>query len=288
MLPRRQCWSEGGRTLEQEWADALGLDGATLITLGPIAVRLCGLSLLSILASHLVRRAVRKVDDSRTQRQLEFFVPKVIRVVVIAAGLQVAGMDVTGMAALLTTVGFTGAVIFTPLGQNIVAGIVASLDDVFEIGDAIEIDGVWGTVLSRSLLRIELARPDGTTIWVPNAAISEKTMLNYSRLGGYRIEVEVPLDHDPDCALATTVMHEVLTHVTWFATDREPMVCFDSVGGDAKLFRVYAWITDRTTEPMHRSMLLSELVFALEDAGLSVGHTTNLSTHLPTVASASY
>lgn len=273
--------------MEEEWTSALGLDfdGASLITTsGPIAVRLCGLSLLSLLASHLVRRAVRNVEDPRTQRQLEFFAPKIVRVVVIAAGLQVAGIDVTGMAALLTTVGFTGAVVFTPLGQNIVAGIVATLDDVFEIGDTVEIDGVWGTVLSRSLLRIELARPDGTTVWVPNAAVSEKTMLNYSRLGGYRIEVEIPLDHDPDRDLATQVMHDVLTDVSWCVPGREPMVCFDSVGGDATLFRVYAWIADRSTEPMHRSMLLSDLVLALEAAGLSVGHTTNLSASAPGIS----
>ena len=270
--------------MEQEWANALGLDfdGATLITSsGPIAVRLCGLSLLSFLASRFVRRAVRKVDDPRAQRQLEFFAPKIVRVVIVAVGLEVAGLDVTGMAALLTTVGFTGAVVFTPLGQNIVAGIVATLDDVFEIGDTIEIDGVWGTVLSRSLLRLELARPDGTTVWVPNAAISEKTMLNYSRLGGYRIEIEIPLDHDPDRHHATGIMHEVLGNVTWFVPGREPMVCFDAVGGDALLYRVYVWIEDRTTEPMHRSILLSELVFALEAEGLSVGHTTNLSAHAP-------
>ena len=274
--------------MEQEWANALGIDfdGATIITTsGPIAVRLCGLSLLSLLASHLVRRTARKVEDPRTQRQLEFFAPKIVRVVVVAAGLQVAGVDVSGMAALLTTIGFTGAVVFTPLGQNIVAGIVATLDDVFEVGDTVEIDGVWGTVLSRSLLRIELARPDGTTVWVPNAAVSEKTMLNYSRLGGYRIEVEIPLDHDPDRDLACHVMHEALADITWFVPGREPMVCFDAVGGDAMLFRVYAWIDDRTTEPKHRSMLLSDLVFALETAGLSVGHTTNLSAHSPLAAS---
>lgn len=273
--------------MPEELVNALGLnfDGGSLITTsGPIAVRLCGLSLLSLLASRLVRRAVRKIDDSRTRRQLEFFAPKFVRVVLVAAGLEVAGIDVTGMAALLTTVGFTGAVVFTPLGQNIVAGVVATLDDVFEVGDVVEIDGVWGTVLSRSLLRIELGRPDGTTVWVPNAAVSEKTMLNYSRLGGYRIEVEIPLDHDPDRDRATSVMLDTLSQITWFVPGREPMVCFDSVGGDATLFRVYAWISDRATEPHYRSMLLSDLVCALEHAGLSVGHTTNLSGHVPSEA----
>lgn len=270
--------------MEEAFINALGLDfdGATVLSNGgPVVVRLCGLSLMSLLASRAVRRAVRNIEDSRTRRQLDFFAPKIVRVVLVAVGLQVAGIDVTGMAALLTTVGFTGAVVFTPLGQNIVAGIVATLDDVFEIGDVVEIDGVWGTVLSRSLLRIELGRPDGTTVWIPNAAVSERTMLNYSRLGGYRIEVEIPLDHNPDRDHASAVMHDVLSAITWFAPSHDPMVCFDAVGGDAMLFRVYVWIPDRSTEPFYRSLLLTELVEALEAAELSVGHTTNLSGYTP-------
>jgi len=270
-------------------SEALGLniDGTEIVTSsGPIAFRLCGLTLLSLLASRLVHRALRKVDDSRTRRQLEFFAPKFVRVIVVAAGLEVAGVDVTGMAAILTTVGFTGAVIFTPLGQNIVAGIVATLDDIFEVGDVVEIDGIWGTVLSRSLLRIELGRPDGTTVWIPNAAVSERTTLNHSRLGGYRMEVEIPLDHNPDRDRAAEVMERVLWNVDWGVPGRDPMVCFDSVAGGAMLFRVYVWIADRTTEPRYRSILLTDLVHALEDAGLSVGHTTNLSSHAASPLSA--
>ena len=269
--------------------DVLGLDmdgGAMVASSGPIAVRLCGLTLLSLLASRLVRRAVQKVDNVRTRRQLDFFAPKFVRVLVLAAGLEVAGVDVTGMAAIFTTVGFTGAVVFTPLGQNIVAGVVATLDDIFDVGDVIEVDGMWGTVLSRSLLRIELGRPDGTTVWIPNAAVSEKTTLNHSRLGGYRMEVEIPLDHNPDRVLATTVMERVLSDVTWFVPGRDPMVCFDSVAGDATIFKVYAWIADRSTEPVCRSELLTRLVRELESEGLSVGHTTNLSGHAAAPASA--
>ncbi len=42
-------------------------------------------------------------------------------------------------------------------------------------------------------------------------------------------------------------------------------------------FNVFAWIDDRTLEPMYRGLLLDALVDALEDDGVSVGQTTNLS-----------
>ena len=196
----------------------IDLDTTTLLySSGPIAVRLFGLSLMSFIAARLVRRFVRRVEDPRTARQLEFFAPKIVRVLVVAVGLEFAGIDITGMAAVLTTVGFTGAVIFTPLGQNIVAGIITSIDDLFEIGDVIEVNGVYGTVLSRSLLRTELARPDGSTVWVPNKELSEDMTMNHSRLGGYRINVEIPLDHEPDRRRAVSD-HEQRPYATFRGT----------------------------------------------------------------------
>lgn len=260
----------------------IDLDTTTLLySSGPIAVRLFGLSLMSFIAARLVRRFVRRVEDPRTARQLEFFAPKIVRVLVVAVGLEFAGIDITGMAALLTAVGFTGAVIFTPLGQNIVAGIITSIDDLFEIGDVIEINGVYGTVLSRSLLRTELARPDGSTVWVPNKELSEDMTMNHTRLGGYRINVEIPLDHEPDRRRAVAIMNNAVRGLPWNVAGREAFVCFEDVAGEALIFRAYAWIADRSQEPIYQSKLLTAVVNDLEANGFSVGHTTNLSMKAP-------
>jgi len=258
----------------------LGVDADTILySSGPIVVRLIGLSLMSFLAARLVRRAIRRIDDDRTRRQLDFFVPKLVRIVVVAVGLEVAGIDITGMAAILTTVGFTGAVVFTPLGQNIVAGLVTTLDDLFDVGDVIEVDEIYGTVLSRSLLRTELRRPDGSTVWIPNKMLSDQLTLNHSRLGGFRIDVEVPLDHNPDRQRAVAVMEPVLARLPWTVAKHRSFLCFEEVAGEAVIYRAYAWIEDRATEPIYRSKLLTALVDALEADGFSVGHTTNLSMH---------
>ena len=65
--------------------------------------------------------------------------------------------------------------------------------------------------------------------------------------------------------------------LTWNRPGKTPFVAFDHVGSEAMFFNAYAWIDDRTLEPWYRGRLLSELVDALEAAGVSVGQTTNLS-----------
>lgn len=261
-----------------------GLQNAVGVELGewwgPLGRGLLRLLLLVVCARLVLvvlRRIIARVDDSRLREQLLFFAPKLVQVITAVAALVVLGVDVSGMAAVMATVGFTGAVIFTSVGQNLVAGAMIRIDDVYRVGEAVTIGDLHGTVVYRTMLRTELELPDGSKAWVPNSSFQDGQVLNHSRLGGWRICVEVPLDRAADRALAHEVMTDVMHQLSWNCDDKPAFVAFDHVGSEAMFFNAYAWIIDRTQEPWYRGLLLSELVDALEAAGVSVGQTTNLS-----------
>ncbi len=229
------------------------------------------------LAIRISRLAIRRVDDDRTREQLLFFVPKVIGTLATVGAIAAIGVDVSGMAAVMATIGVTGAVVFTPVGQNFVAGAMIRIDDVYDIGDAITVNDLHGTVVYRSLLRTELELPDGSKAWVPNSRFQDGEVLNHSRLGGWRICVQIPLDRSTDRRRAHSIMRDVVAGLDWNQPGKPAFVAFDHVGSEATFFNAFAWIEDRTAEPWYRGLLLDELVDALEDAGVSVGQTTNLS-----------
>ena len=151
------------------------------------------------------------------------------------------------------------------------------IDDIYVVGDAVTVGDLNGKVVYRSLLRTELELPDGSKAWVPNSVFQENQVLNHSRMGGWRICVQVPLDRASDRAKAQEVMDEVMASLTWNCRGKTAFIAFDRVGGEAMFFNAYAWIDDRTREPWFRGLLLSELVDALEGVDVSVGQTTNLS-----------
>ncbi len=250
---------------------------AYAVPIGGAALRVALAASVCLIALHIIRRAIATIDDVRRREQLLFFVPKLVLIVGGVVALAVAGIDVSGMAALMATVGFTGAVIFTSVGQNLVAGTMIRMDDVYREGEAVTIGDLHGTVVYRTMLRTELQLPDGSTAWVPNSSFQEGQVLNHSRMGGWRICVEVPLDCVTDRAVAHDVMNHVMQNLTWNCPGREAFIAFDHVGSEAMFFNAYAWIGDRTQEPWFRGLLLSELVDALEAVGVSVGQTTNLS-----------
>ena len=231
----------------------------------------------SLAALRVSRMLIGRVDDNRFREQLMFFVPKIVAVVVCVVGLSAIGIDVSGMAAIMATVGVTGAVVFTPVGQNFVAGAMIRIDDIYQDGEAVTVGDLHGKVVYRSLLRTELELPDGSKAWVPNSVFQENQVLNHSRMGGWRVSVQVPLDRASDRATAQNVMDDVVASLDWNSPGKHAFVAFDYVGSEAMFFTAYAWIDDRTQEPWYRGLLLSALVDALEDAGVSVGQTTNLS-----------
>ncbi len=231
----------------------------------------------AIAAMRVARVLIGRVDDNRFREQLLFFVPKIVAVVVATVGLSAIGIDVSGMAAIMATVGVTGAVVFTPVGQNFVAGAMIRIDDIYQDGEAVTVGELHGKVVYRSLLRTELELPDGSKAWVPNSVFQENQVLNHSRMGGWRVSVQVPLDRASDRATAQTVMDDVVASLDWNSPAKQAFVAFDYVGSEAMFFTAYAWIDDRTEEPWYRGLLLSALVDALEDARVSVGQTTNLS-----------
>jgi small-conductance mechanosensitive channel len=250
---------------------------AYAVPIGGAALRVALAASACLVALHIIRRVIATIDDVRRREQLLFFVPKLVLIVGGVVALAVAGIDVSGMAAVMATVGFTGAVIFTSVGQNLVAGTMIRMDDVYREGEAVTIGDLHGTVVYRTMLRTELQLPDGSTAWVPNSSFQEGQVLNHSRMGGWRICVEVPLDCVTDRAVAHDVMNHVMQNLTWNCPGREAFIAFDHVGSEAMFFNAYAWIGDRTQEPWFRGLLLSELVDALEAVGVSVGQTTNLS-----------
>lgn len=258
--------------------DELGFNVAEVISfVGPFLARLLVVGVAAAVAMQFTKRAIDQIDDIRNRRQLLFFAPKLVWVVVTLIGLDLSGFDISGAAALLAAVGVTGTVVFTPVGQNYVAGAMTNIDNLYEVGEVVTVGDLFGRVVYQSVLRTELELPDGTKAWIPNSTFQDNEVLNHSRMGGYRISVDVPLDGTPDRGLAVAVMESVLCDLSWNSAGKQAYVVFDHVGGEAMFFKAYAWIDDRTTAPYYEGLLLTSLVDALELADISVGQTTNLS-----------
>lgn len=231
---------------------------------------------LTWLMARIVRRYAARAPEA-IRNQLVYFLPKAVWVLGCVVMLGSFGVNIGSLLAVMATLGIGAALIFTPVGQNLIAGFLAGIDDVVRVGDVVEVSGRPGTVIRKGSLSMGVRFPDGAVVYVPNTKIVDDELTNHSREGAARIDVEVKLDGSPDRALAVKVMTETLEGLSWRVQDKPVAVHFTEVGTNALHYRCYVWIEDRMQEPGHRSDLLTALVDALDAAGVSVGETSNLS-----------
>ncbi|MGI9621220.1 MAG: mechanosensitive ion channel family protein [Acidimicrobiales bacterium] len=233
-----------------------------------------------LVATWLIARLVVRLSDRAPeayQRQLKYGLPKVVWTIGLLILLSSLGINVNSLLAVLGIIGIAGALIFTPVGQNMIAGFLAGMDDVVAVGDVITVQDRVGTITRKGTLSLSVEMPDGSVIYVPNTQVVDDELTNHNRVKGARIDVEIKLDGSPDKRRAVEIMHATLDTLEWRSSDREPMVHFTEIGSSAFHYRCYVWVEKRLSEPQRKSDMLTALVYALEDEGFSVGETSNVS-----------
>jgi small-conductance mechanosensitive channel len=245
------------------------------LKVGIIAAKLLVTFIAVIFATKFARRAVDRLPPS-VRRQASYLAPILIRVIGVLVALAAVGVQISTVAGMLAAVGLGATLLLTPVGQNLIAGFLAGIDDVVAMDDVITVKNRVGRVVRKGNLSLGVEMPDGSIVYVPNTRIIDDELVNHNRVRGDRIDVEILLDIPSQRRRAVAIMQEVVNDVEWRVQDLPPEVVFTAVNGDSLAFEASVWIEDRFDERRFKSLLLTALVDALEEGGISLGDTTSL------------
>jgi small-conductance mechanosensitive channel len=152
-------------------------------------------------------RSIKALDQ-----MLDFFTV----VVAIFVTLYIWGVNEMIYAAL-TTVGVVGLMLafaIKDIASNFISGILLILSKDLLIGDAIEVDGIEGTIEKITIRTTLVRRYDGALVIVPNSMILNDPVVDYSATEKRRVEVKVVLPSTVDIPTATEALKEAATRET--------------------------------------------------------------------------
>jgi small-conductance mechanosensitive channel len=201
----------------------------------------------SIIVGGLVKRALKRALTPRVQDQeiLELL-GRLARWGVIILGtlaaLDQVNFDVTSFVAGLGIAGFTIGFALQDIAKNFVAGIILLIRQPFEIGDAVEISGLSGTVLEISTRDTVLKSFDGEAVIVPNGDVFTSPIINYSKLPLRRRTVMIGLGYGEDVDRAIQLFLDVIQGVDGVLSDPVPTVLVDSLGDSALTLAARFWV----------------------------------------------
>lgn len=226
---------------------------------------------LARLLSNLLTRVLKRQE---ADREVTLLLAQLTRWSVIAIGIITAlqrFFDVTAFLAGLGILGFTVGFALQNIMQNFVAGVILLIQQPFDVDDAIEVDGIGGTVLTINLRTTEMRTWDGRIVIVPNANILSNPITNYTRADRRRIELPVGVSYGSDPAIARQVVMEAIKGVPGFVSEPAPVVVFHTFAGSSIDMTAYFWIDTAKTNPFAAQDAALEFVkAALEKNGIEI------------------
>ncbi|MFP4098514.1 MAG: mechanosensitive ion channel family protein [Alphaproteobacteria bacterium] len=143
---------------------------------------------------------------------------KCLKIIVIFVGGAVI-LEIWGIAIgpLLAGLGLFGAAVALgaqDLFKNLIAGATVIAEKRFHPGDWIKVEGIVEGVVEEIGFRSTLVRRfDKAPVFVPNAALSDATVINYSRMTHRRIYWQIGVTYGTSHEQLTTIRDEITKYI---------------------------------------------------------------------------
>ncbi len=250
--------------------------------LGPQSVVNAVLGLIVFVTAYamtdVVGRITRELSDGRRaitehQREIVYRLSQVTLYTI--AGSLVLGIWGVDLGGILVGAGFLGIVVGLAARQTLgalLAGFVLMFSRPFEIGDWIEVGDHEGIVTDITIVTTRMQTFDGEYVMIPNDVVSSESVVNRSRKGRLRIEVDVGVDYDADPREAAKVARDAVRGLDNVLRVPTPQVVVKEFGASAVVLGVRVWIDNPSARRMWRTRtaVVGAVKTAFDEAGIKI------------------
>jgi len=227
----------------QKWIDA----GYNLIVeFGP---KLIAAILIWIIGSWIIKMIIKGVRKAMTVASYDESLKKfllnlvswVFKIVLIIVVLGTVGIETTSFAAILAAAGLAiGLALQGSLG-NFAGGVLIMIFKPIKIGDLIEAQGEVGVVKEIEIFTTKLTGLSNKEIIIPNGALSNGNIVNYTTEGTRRVDLVYGVGYDSDIKQTKAVFDKVLSAHPKILKEPAPTVALSELGDSSLNFVVRPW-----------------------------------------------
>lgn len=224
------------------------ISGMRRVTLGQILLFLLIITAgfwLSARAVHLGMRGAKYVFRLNVDSAALF-----ARVAHIALALGVAAAALTTMKIPLAVFAFLGGAMALAIGfgaqnllNNFVSGLILLIERPVKTGDIVDVEGVTGRITQIGARCCEIRRMDGVEMLVPNSAMIEKTVTNWTLSDQKRrASVTIGIAYGSPVEQTQALIEAAVRAHPDVLPDPSPLVLFEDFAESAMMFTVYYWL----------------------------------------------
>jgi len=189
----------------------------------------------------------------------------------LLVALSAAGFKVSQLALVFGALGVGIGFGLQTVVNNLVSGLVLMFERPIQPGDVVDVAGSSGTVREIGLRATILHTFEGADVVVPNGLLLSGNLTNWTMFDrSRRIEIPVGVAYGADPASVLAVLGAAARRTQGVAPLPAPAVLLTDYGDSALNFSVRVWTQDVGAWVVVRSELLTNILAALEDAGIDI------------------
>ncbi|MEM6379628.1 MAG: mechanosensitive ion channel family protein [Bacteroidota bacterium] len=134
------------------------------------------------------------------------------------------GMDLTVFVTVLATAGLAVGLALQGSLSNFAAGIIILVFKPYRVGDWIEVDEKFGKVEDIQILNTNIVTPGSKTLIIPNGAVVEGIVTNYSKKGHIRLELSVTMPYEESFPKVEQIIRDAIAPIEKVLNIPEPEI----------------------------------------------------------------
>jgi small conductance mechanosensitive channel len=223
----------------EKWIELATTYGLRII--GAIAIWIIGSWIIKKVLK-TTRKIMTKSDyDESLQKFLLNLFNWSLKILLIITLLGTIGVPTTSFAAVIAAAGLAiGLALQGSLG-NFAGGVLIMIFKPFKIGDLIEAQGEIGSVKKIEIFTTKLTGLSNKEIIIPNGALSNGNIINYTTEGTRRVDLVFGVGYDSDIKKTKDVLLKVLTSHPKILQTPEPTVNVLELADSSINFAVRPW-----------------------------------------------
>ena len=157
------------------------------------------------------------------------------------------GINTTSIAALLAAGGMAIGMAMSGTVQNFAGGLILLAFKPFKVGEFIEAQGFFGRVSEITIVHTKLVTTDNREVTIPNGAISNGTIDNYSCRDPHRLSVRFNVPYGTDFEQVRSLLLEMVKEQPKILDKgtpgaKNPKVYVDELKDSAVTIKLRVWV----------------------------------------------
>lgn len=237
------------------------ISATIILVIGWTAIRLIKKLIMSIM--------VKREMEPTLSKFLADILIWTLKILLFVTVISRLGVENSSFVAIIGAAGLAIGLSLQGSLSNFAGGVLIIMFKPFKVGDFIEAQGVSGTVKQIQIFVTQLATVDNQIIFVPNGALSNGTITNYSYATTRRANLIIGISYGSNIKKAKEIAMDVMENHPLVLKDPAPVVLVSDLADSSINLSVRAWANLPDFFVM-RSDILEQVKLRFDENGIEI------------------